>query len=110
MKTNKEKVEKVAGALIFAFIVLRLILNLPNFSELLGMFFVASYLLLLALFIKKSFLFLPVFAVFLSIDSMFGSYFFATGKIGDFEYFGTMAVNLVFIILSIWHDRFQIFE
>lgn len=90
---------------IFTFILVRIVLNLPVIFSPLGMFFVSSYVLLFGLLFKNHFLFLPAFIVFLSIDSMIGTRFFVLGNMEKFEYFGTMTANLALIMVSIWHER-----
>ncbi len=92
---------------IVAFLFARLALNLPLVYLPLNLFFVSSYLLLFALLQKNSAWFLFLLAIFLSVDSMFGTYFFAGGRIGQIEYFGTMAVNLLFTTFGIWRDRLK---
>lgn len=51
---------------------------------------------------------MPVFAVFLAIDSMIGTYFFASGNLGEVEYYGTMIINLFFMVLAIWFERLRV--
>lgn|GEM_PF-5122458 len=105
MFRNKNKNLKILTFIIGVFLLARFILNLSLVFLPLNLFFVSSYVLLFALFWRKSLWFLPIVAVFLSVDSMFGTYFFAIGKIGAIEYFGTMAVNLGIILAAIFWER-----
>ena len=89
--------------LVLLFFLGRLALNLQ--LKPLQIFFAVSYVILILLMLvhKKSFFFLTI--VFLFVDSLIGTYIFTTANNLGIEYFGTMIINLFFILLLIYDKK-----
>jgi len=93
---------------LFAFLTGRLILNMDfifNF-KLLSLFFAGVYLFLIFMLVRKISLFSIVFILFLTIDSMIGTYLMAKGILGNVEFYGTIFVNFLamIIVLGDYYD------
>lgn len=86
-------------SLILAFMIARIILNFEK--KKLSMFFVAVYAVFIVWLLLNIPLFTTFFILFLTIDSMIGTYLATMMKKFDKVYFLTMLVNFVIIILLI---------
>ena len=91
--------------IILIFLAVRIILNLfPPISSL-SIFFIISYTLLAILLLTKSKHFPILFILFLAIDSLIGTHLFTTNNNLGIEYYGTMLINLIFIILGYYYKK-----
>jgi len=99
---------------VFVFLLGRLFLNLDFILEfkLLSFSFAVIYLFLVAMLLYGARIFSTLFILFLTIDSMIGTYLFAMGSLGNMEFYGTMLINIVIMILILEgaHSRFLRFK
>lgn len=86
---------------VFVFLVIRLFLNMDfilDFSVL-SLFFAVIYLFFIFMLVKRIHFFSVAFVLFLTVDSMIGTYLFASGILENLEFYLTMLIN--FAIISI---------
>ena len=89
--------------LIALFIIVRALLNISLEPLFLG--FLISYAILFLLLIFRFKYFPIIFILFLYIDSLIGTYLFTSTNNLGMEYYGTMLINAVFIILAFYYKK-----
>jgi len=85
--------------LVLLFLLIRLIINLE--PKTISISFAIIYAVFILMLFFKTPLFTTLLVLFLTIDSMIGTYFFANGDLASVIFYGTIIVNLVIIILLI---------
>ncbi len=96
--------------LVFAFLVVRLFLNMDFILDFkaLSLFFALVYAFFIVMLAFRIRLFTSLFIVFLTIDSMIGTYLWTLKGFFAFEFYATMIINFAVIILIVQnlHRRF----
>jgi hypothetical protein len=89
--------------LIALFIIIRALLNISLEPLFLG--FLISYIILFLLLIFKFKHFPIIFILFLYIDSLIGTYLFTSANNLGVEFYGTILINAIFIILTFYYKK-----
>ncbi len=89
--------------IIFAFLIIRLFLNMDfiiNF-KILSFFFAVVYVFFIVMLAMRYRVFSSLFIVFLTIDSMIGTYLWTLKGAFNFEFYATMIINFAIIVLVV---------
>ncbi|MEM3074894.1 MAG: hypothetical protein QW727_03060 [Candidatus Pacearchaeota archaeon] len=107
-KKQNEKVifsKSIYWYIVLVFILIRLVLNLIPPLTILFISFAIIYLLFFVWQIKNYKYFLISLLIFLVIDSMIGTYFFLIENISNIEFYGTLVLNLIIILLLFFNPK-----
>jgi len=88
---------------VFVFLVIRLSLNIKLAP--LFIFFAISYIILILFMFKYKKGFFAGIIIFLFIDSLIGTFLYTLNNNLGTEYFGTMLINLIMILIIIYHKK-----
>jgi len=91
-------------------LLIRVILNFG--TDALSIFFMLANLILFFMLMFKKNAFSIIFILFITIDSMIGTYLATKSATFDWFYFGTMAINLLMIFLVVLnkHNKFPTYR
>ena len=94
-------------AVIMIFLAIRLVINFEN--NVLSMFFAVVYAVFILMLLFGTPLFASPLVLFLTLDSIIGTYLFANNALPEIMYYGTMLVNFAIIVILIqnFNNRFK---
>lgn len=85
--------------IILIFLLVRLLMNFE--SKTISISFAIIYAVFVLMLFFETLLFTTLLILFLTIDSMIGTYLFANGDLSNIMFYGTIIVNLIIIFLLI---------
>jgi len=85
--------------LVLIFLIVRLLINLE--PKIISVSFAIIYAVFVLMLFFETPLFTTLLVLFLTIDSMIGTYFFTNGDLSNTLFYGTIIVNLIIIALLV---------